>query len=253
MPEDIERYWERYSSLYGFEESLRIYREKKAVSFLESLQSRSLRILEVGCGYTPISRAFPTFHSYVALEPGSAPYAASSELEKTDERVTVKLGRLSDWEDWLITQDFDAIVVTGVLHEVDDPMSFLKSIGKLMGRETKTYLNVPNSQSLHRRLGQMAGLLSSLEELSPRALEIEQREVYDAGKLRQQIRNAIPETEIVKEGSFFLKPFSHRQMQSLVDTGLLGAEGLDALYQISEQLPDLGAELFAVFKLGTNG
>ena len=253
MPEDIERYWEKYSSLYGFEESLRIYREKNAVSFLESLQSRSLRILEIGCGYTPIARAFPTFSSYVAIEPGSAPHEASSELEKTDERVSVKLGRLSDWEDWLIAQNFDAIVATGVLHEVDNPMSFLKSIGKLMGRETQTYLNVPNSQSLHRRLGQMAGLLSSLEQLSPRGLQIEQREVYDAGKLRQQIQTAIPEAEIVNEGSFFLKPFSHPQMQSLVATGLLGREGLDALYQISEQFPDLGAELFAVFKLRTNG
>ena len=223
------------------------------MAFLKSLKNDSMAILEIGCGYTPICKGFPKFSSYLGIEPGSAPYSTVTQMAEEDERVSFRHGYLSEWAPELGPSNFDAIVVTGVLHEVDDPESFLSSIGLLMKPGTRAYLNVPNSRSLHRLIGLASGHLQDLETLSSRGQDIEQREVYDLVKLENQIKAAIPRVEIESLGSFFLKPFTHRQMQFLIDNGELDEKGVEGLYQVSENLPGLGAELFITFSLAEHG
>lgn len=49
---------------------------------------------------------------------------------------------------------------------------------------------------------------------------------------------------VVEEGSLLVKPFTHAQMQQLVDAGFLTPALLDGLDRLSDDLPALGSELW---------
>ena len=46
----------------------------------------------------------------------------------------------------------DLIILPGVLHEVDDALQFLKLCVKHIKNKGKIYINVPNANSLHRKI-----------------------------------------------------------------------------------------------------
>jgi hypothetical protein len=48
----------------------------------------------------------------------------------------------------------------------------------------------------------------------------------------------------VSSGSYFLKPFTHSQLQQMLDAGTIDEAVLDALFAINEEFDDLGAEIY---------
>ena len=64
----IDQYWDDYQEIYSYEEILKVYREKKALDFIESINPSSL--LEIGCGFTPIFEKYNKFESCTIIEPG---------------------------------------------------------------------------------------------------------------------------------------------------------------------------------------
>ena len=248
MNKNIDDYWNTYREIYSFEESLKVYRERKALEFLESLGDDSMEILEIGFGFTPVFASFPKFRRYVGVEPGLDPYLAALEESANDNRVELKHGYFSEWSAELSGYSFDAIVVTAVLGEVDNAFKFLQSLGNLMEPKTTVYVNVANSNSMHRIIGMAAGLLPSLDDFSERQAKLGARELFNLHKLEQAISSALPKVEILNSGSFFLKPFTHDQMDAALQSGALTEDVLESLYLASKHFPDFGAELFAVFR-----
>jgi hypothetical protein len=57
--------------------------------------------------------------------------------------------------------------------------------------------------------------------------------------------------QVVEQGSFFIKPFTHAQMASLQAAGLMTDLMLDGLYKLSKHFPDNGSEIFMNVKLRT--
>jgi hypothetical protein len=45
-------------------------------------------------------------------------------------------------------------------------------------------------------------------------------------------------------GTRFIKPFSHQQMQELIDIGAVSDQLLEGLDRMTEHMPGLGAELY---------
>jgi len=45
-------------------------------------------------------------------------------------------------------------------------------------------------------------------------------------------------------GSYFIKPFTHAQMQQLIEAGILTTALIDGLIRMEQHLPGLGAEIF---------
>jgi hypothetical protein len=104
------------------------------------------------------------------------------------------------------------------------------------------HVNVPSAGSLHRRLAVAMGLISDPAEESETQRLLQQRHVYDAAELEQELVDA--GFRIRRRGSILVKPFTHAQMQRLVDDGFLTPQLLDGLDRLADQLPELGSEIW---------
>jgi hypothetical protein len=138
-------------------------------------------------------------------------------------------------------QDYDVVVLMGVLEHVEDDVDFLKNF-----KETKhIFATVPNAGSFHRRVGLELGLLSTLNELGAHDLSVGHQRYYDEGLFSQLSIAALGATHhLAKFGSLSVKFGSNAQMATFHDvapimnriaeqTGLSGHQNF------------FGAELFA--------
>jgi SAM-dependent methyltransferase len=242
MEKDIDKYWDAYQEMYGFEEILRVYREKKALEFLH--QRSSKRILEVGCGFRPLFTSYNGFEEYTAVEPGIRAYQNLIQLSQNQKGVRCVHGFLEDSMNTLKENQYDSIVLGGVLHEVENPLIFLKYVYELMEIGTTVYINVPNAKSFHRELGKRMGVIDSVYDKTQRNILLDQKSIFDHQTLRDLIDEAMPHIEIIGSGTFFIKPFTHDQMQKSLELNIISESMIEGLFQISEIFPDHGSEIF---------
>lgn len=139
----------------------------------------------------------------------------------------------------------DMVICSGLLHEVADHMGLLQAITKIMGATSILHVNVPNAGSLHRRLAKAMGLIDSLEQMSNRNIQLQQHRVYTQETLRQDLNSS--GLLVCKEGGILLKPFSHKQMQSVVE--VIGSEIQPGLAVLGEEFPALASEIYAEARL----
>lgn len=137
---------------------------------------------------------------------------------------------------------YDMVLVSGLLHEVDDPAAILAAVRPLCHADTVVHVNVPNARSLHRLLGVAMGAIADPYQLSDTQQRLQQRSVFDADSLAALVRQA--GFEVVDGGSLFIKPFTHAQMQHLLDTGFLDQRMLDGLCRLAGALPAHGSEIY---------
>ncbi len=238
---DFDAYQKTYEGL-PFESQLTHFRRKNLLATLDKYQPRS--ILEVGCANRPLFTDYAAFDSMVVLEPGAEFYenARKAVPEQARERIELIPKTLEEGSKALRSYAFDMIILSGLLHEVNDPVRILEISAELSGNQTVTHINVPNAYSFHRLLGKEAGFIRSIFDISPQQLSLQQPRIFDIRTLSELVDKC---GFIIKDkGSYFIKPFTHRQMQYLLDHGLIGREILDGLDKMISHMPDLGAEIF---------
>ena len=134
----------------------------------------------------------------------------------------------------------DFIICSGLLNEVAEPLNVLKAARSLLGTSGTVHVNVPNAYSIHRRLARAMGIIRAENQLTERNVRFAQYRVFDSDSLTGLAQEA--GFRIVEQGGYFMKPFTHAQMQSLGD--LLSGEMLDGLWQLGRELPDLASEIY---------
>ena len=50
--------------------------------------------------------------------------------------------------------------------------------------------------------------------------------------------------EVLDKGSYFVKPFTHGQMKSVLDNNIIDVNILNGLNKMIKYMPDLGSEIF---------
>ena len=110
-----------------------------------------------------------------------------------------------------------------------------------MGERSLLHINVPNADSLHRMLAKAMGLISDTHNLSSRNIELLQQRVYDKQSLQHEVESL--GFVVVEQGGYFVKPFTHGQMQSM--TPILGTGVLDGLYKLGIEQPGIASEIYA--------
>lgn len=120
----------------------------------------------------------------------------------------------------------------------------LAAARKLCNTSGVLHVNVPNARSLHRLLAVSMGLIPEPGAPSETQRRMQQRAAtYDAASLRADLMAA--GFEVVQQGSLLVKPFTHAQMQSLLDSGFMTSAMLDGFDKLVNELPDLGSEIWA--------
>jgi hypothetical protein len=55
--------------------------------------------------------------------------------------------------------------------------------------------------------------------------------------------------DVIEDGGYFMKPFSHEQMWKLYISNIISEETLDGLYDMSKSMPEICSEIFVNVKV----
>ena len=118
---------------------------------------------------------------------------------------------------------------------------------QILNKSAILHINVPNAQSLHRLVALHAGIIENISELSDFNERFQQNTVFQL----DQIKHLLVENsfEILDYGTIFIKPFTHSQMQKLVDLEILNDAIMDGLFKATSTLSDLGSEIYLNVKV----
>jgi len=240
---DLDGYVENYVAQYGsgdFETVLVAARRRAVLASLR--QYRHDHVLEVGCGLEPLFEHLTDFASFTVVEPSQHFVERAETLRGQDDRVVVIRGTMEERADILGKRAYDAIVVSSLLHEVLDPQGLLAAVHRLCGAETVVHLNVPNAGSFHRLLAYESGLLEDVFLPSATDTRFGRHTRFDRAALAAAVTAA--GFDIVGTGSYFVKPFTHGQMDQLLRAGIVPREVLAGLERMAEHMPHLAAEIY---------
>lgn len=239
---DIKDYTDKYVD-EPFESTIVEIRKRTVIE--QCNKYRHDNILEIGCGMNPFFNDFKDYKRMVIAEPGDA-FADNAEGIAKEESLDVNIvrGFLENVTDEISALDFDLdfIILSSVLHELDDPQKMLGAIRSLCARDTVVHINVPNANSLHRLIAIEAGLIKDVHEQSAQMQKMQRRRTYDMELLKKEVEEA--GFEILDEGSYFVKPFTHAQMQKCMDAGIIDDKVILGLERLIKYMPEYGAGIY---------
>ncbi len=242
---DIAKYEDEYLR-EGFEGKQVEYRRKKILSIINVCKTD--RMIEIGCGAHPIFEFYDKFEKYVFFEPAKKLFDNAQRIKGNDQRI---LGFNENFDADIELGDFnpDIILCSSLLHEIENPQKMLEDIAKISCERTLIHINVPNANSFHRVLARSMGLISDVKDMSERNKILQQNRVYDMNGLTDAVEAA--GLRVVEKGSYFIKPFTHSQMWTMLKEGIITDETLDGLYTMGENDTGVGSEIYVNCRICT--
>ena len=235
------KYADHYKSKFAFE---RILIEIRRNKILESFKKHHPdNILEVGCGLEPLFLFYKDFKSFCIVEPALKFTRHAQKLSRGMANVSIVKGCFEDvYQSLTAGCRFDFIVLSSLLHEVADPDRLLRSLKYICNRDTVVHINVPNVRSFHRLLAYEMGLIDDIFEKSMMEKKFHRHTRFDKALLFKMVkRNGF---RILSYGTYFIKPFTHRQMEKIIMQKIMNRKVLKGLEKMSKYMPELGCELF---------
>ena len=241
---DIGDYTEKYRQT-GFEQYKVLYRRKKILEMMEKWRPEN--VLEIGCGMDPL---FQYVHNmeFTIVEPSRVFCDNVENLVQARDIYNVKCmhGFFEEVASDL-SKEYDLVICSGLLHEVENPGRFIKSIVDICNSDTIVHINVPNASSLHRLLGKEMGILKDVHGMSKNNIDFQQSTVFDRYSLEKTVNeNGL---EIIESGGYFMKPFSHAQMYEMVQKRVINKEVLDGLFELGKRISEYGSEIYVNCKV----
>lgn len=236
---DIEDYVEKYGKT-GFEKYKVLYRRNKIIEIITERHPE--RILEIGCGLEPLFQ-YICNTKFTIVEPSKLFCDNVADLIQARDiyNVECKRGFFEDIAPSL-SKEYDLIICSGLLHEVESPDRLIKSIADICNGDTVVHINVPNANSFHRLLGKEMGILQDVHEMSANNIDFQQNNVFDKNSLEKNVNdNGL---QVIEFGGYFLKPFSHKQMYEMMQKRIVDEKVLDALYELGKRMPELCSEIY---------
>ena len=242
MMRNLEDYKRKYEC-YAFEEIQAKYRKRSILDLIKKTGPK--KILEVGCGLDPLFNYLDQFEIFCVVEPTKAFFSNAMEVRKNSHlssRIVLRKNFIEEDLEFLSSKKFDFAVIAGLLHEVENPSLVLESVRRILPKGARLYVNVPNAQSFHRLLAMKAHLIQNQFELSDSNRRFQQHSVFDKSSILKLLKaNGF---RVIDSGTIFIKPFTHHQMQSLIDHKIIDENILDGLYNLTDIFPDNGSEIF---------
>ena len=234
---DLKKYSQCYENL-EFEAEMVKYRRQAVLDFLDRHSPN--HILEIGCGMDPIFLHLSAQKHVTLIEPTLSFFENAQFKSQSFQNVNVEQTSL---EDAHLEARFDAIIVSCLLHEIEDQKRFLNKLNSLCVNNTIVHINVPNAQSIHRQLAVSMGLISNPYQISETQKRMQQSNPpFDDNKLKQLL--IAHGFEICDSGGYFIKPFTHTQMAHLLKTGIVNDKVLDGLFELGKKIPELASEIW---------
>jgi hypothetical protein len=244
MNRNLDEYIQNYQNL-GFETVQEHYRFKRLGELLDDLKDvqNFKNILEIGPGSNSVYSFFPDFQSYTILEPISFFYKA---IDIDNPRIVVKNETAEFFLRVNPSSKFDLVVLSSVLHELENPRIFLLELANRISPTTKIVVVLPNNLSLHRIIGDLEGFEKSGPSLTETERRMQQVVSFSIDSFTEFATSS--GLNVVHIFTSFVKPLPHFKMHNLHQSGRLTDSHLDFLYSLSSLFDPYGSEIFAVLE-----
>ena len=240
---DVRNYSQEYMQQYrdeSFETILVRVRRQRVIESLRRWPHR--RILEVGCGLEPLFEFVSDYDAFTVIEP-STEFVARARTLVGARNIGIIEGFLEDQTEVIARTSFDFVIVSSLLHEVPDPHTLLAAIRLVCTPETVVHFNVPNVRSFHRLLAYEMGLISDVFEQSDMEKRFQRHTRFDKALLTSML--ASNGFEVIESATYFVKPFTHGQMEALLRSGAVNSSVIAGLERMTKYMPELGCEMYA--------
>ncbi len=229
-----------------FENMLTQYRKKKIIDILANYPSKN--ILEIGCGMEPLFLVYEHFEKMVVIEAANAMY---NSAVKHQQMVSGNIECIHDFVenrvDELQKQNFDFILLVGLIHEVEDSDKLMDAVSRICRENSYVLITTNNPNSFHLTLAYESGIIPQLGILTDKAKSFQRSSAFTMEEMKSlALKYGF---SIVEEGSYFIKPFSHSQMKELLDRQIIDRAVLDGLDGLTKYIPGFGAENYCIVKL----
>jgi 2-polyprenyl-3-methyl-5-hydroxy-6-metoxy-1,4-benzoquinol methylase len=125
-----------------------------------------------------------------------------------------------------------------VLEHVDDPALILRRFKRFLKPDGFIGMAVPNARSLHRLIGQAAGLLDDPYRLSAADLRLGHKRYFDLDSFEQLVESE--ELVVRRARGLMMKPVTTSQLAALN----LAPEVMRALYLVADGLPAISNGMY---------
>jgi len=237
-PIQLDRY-ERAYGAHQFEVVQARYRKRMLLDLLARERPRT--IVEVGCGLDSLANHWTEAERFVVVEP-RAGFAADARAALAGRRDVEVIEDTLEGAAAALGGSHDLILLSGLLHEIEASGPLLDAVAALCGPATIVHANVPNANSFHRLLAVEMGLLQQPTERSDTQKLFDQPWIFTMESLKALL--AAHGFAAFEEGSYFVKPFTHGQMQALTESGFMTPQMLEGLWGMARHMPTLGSEIF---------
>lgn len=236
---DLESYKINYNENRSFDDVL-VNCRKKILRKLPKA-GKGLNILEIGCGVDSFINLFPGFKTYTVVEPISDFLDKNKAKFDAHENVYIHNAVLEEFKE---NNKFDLILISSLLHEVNNIEIFLDKVKSLCQKGTLVHTNVPNQNSLHRKLGLEMGILKNSHEISETGNRFQRKREFSLDKLVRCF--PVQEYKVLDSGSYFFKPFSSEQLKKVLDFQIIDENTIDAMFNLGCHEDIEGAEIFVL-------
>lgn len=224
------------------------YRREKILELMR--QCKHETVLEIGCGMEPLFAYVNDYKKMVIVEPGDTFIQnAREKAEESGSNVTCIQGFLEEKTSQVkeACDHYDFIVLSSLLHEVDEPEKLLQAVSCICSEETIVHINVPNADSIHRLLAKEMGLIQDVHEVSDLQKALQNNRVFDLDSLCAMADRC--GFEVLQKGSYFPKLLSAGQMGEMLQQGIVGEDIFDGLNKMIKYVPQYGSEIYVQVRM----
>ena len=238
---DLNDYQKQYIKNNPFEENMVRYRRKNVFKYIKKYSPK--KFLEIGCANDPIFNYLEEFDKFIVIEPAKKFFKNALNVSLNHKyKNNIQIINNFFSRKIIDLEDLDFIICTGLLHEINNPKEFLRDIYDTAGKNSIVHINVPNIFSFHRLLGLKAGIIKDLNEKSEFQKRFQQNKFFSIVQLKTLVHSL--GFKIIDSGFITFKPFTHFQMQELIDKNILSIEVVDSLSEMIDICPEYGAEIY---------
>jgi len=154
------------------------------------------------------------------------------------------------FEQVVLPQRYDHIVMTHVLEHLDDPVAVLRRVNQeWLAPRGRFFLVCPNANAPSRQIAVKMGLISHNAAVTPAEALHGHRCTYTLDTLE---RDAVAAgLKVVHRSGIFFKALANFQWDRLLQTDIISPAYLEGCYQLGQQYPDLCSSVYLVCESGS--
>jgi SAM-dependent methyltransferase len=195
------------------------------------------KVLELGPAEGLMTEYLLNYDPQLTVIEGSSVFASQLKEKYPSLKIIHAL-----FEEAVLEDTFDFIILGHVLEHVADPVLLLQVIKKWLAPGGKLLCAVPNAQSLHRQAAVEMGLLDTVFSQSAKDVHHGHMRIYAPETFKADFIKAGYHIDYF--GGYWLKPVSDKQIEESWTQ-----EMLSAFLKLGESYPEIAAEMYIIASL----